>query len=309
MNNLFIRYGRNRNDIVRETVTFSLFSIFLFSVAIFVPSMQFLVMFVPALFTVLTFRNGILPSIVAIFLSAIATFSITNAMDFMFALLVFQTMGLIVGEIHYRKNDMMSTIMIGTIIIVANFGLGIYTITKMSDMSWVDFMINSVFRSIENNQIRNMLNTNMFDLRNYIRSTFPATIISMSFFLGLVNYFVSGKIIKRMEPSNKSFRPFYEFALPGSLFIASLITIAGVLVVSEFIGYSTEILEQNLTFIYSVLFFMQGLSFIDFFLLRDKKPFIRTFVLFAFVFSFFLYPVFIITGAMEGVFNFRRLEK
>ena len=72
MKNLFIRYGRKPNEAMIETLRFTAIILLSIGLVMYNPIFQLTFFLVPALYTALTYRNGILFSILSFVISVFA---------------------------------------------------------------------------------------------------------------------------------------------------------------------------------------------------------------------------------------------
>lgn len=309
MKNLFIRYGRTPQEAIVETLRITAIVIFVLAISMFNPIFQLTLLLVPALYTTITYRNGILFSIGSLLVTFAAVFFVSASVPLSFFLTMMATMGIVVGELYYRQNDMMKAILIGAIVIIANFGLAIYIQNQTSDINFVDYILNSYASMLEESGVDGMMSMSISEIKNILRITLPGIIISIGTVFGTINYFFAGSMVNKLEPSKQSFKKFSEFILPGSTLIAILITILGIGLVELLTGYSTKIMISNLQIVYFVLFFIQGLALIDFMLLRNRPAILRNLVLMVLIFTIFPYPFLVTIGALDMIFNIRRLQR
>ena len=309
MKNLFIRYGRNKKDVVQETLRLSLIILAVSALATSFSLLSLSILIVAPIYTAMTFRNGILYPLISLLMTMGAVAAVASDLSMPFTFLTLATLGILVGEIYYRRKDMSAAIMIGTLVFVANVVLSIYAINQLSDTDFMEFMLNNYAQQMEAGNIQSMINVSTVEIKRMIRSIFPASIISMGFVVGMLNYFMAGRVMNRMDPSQTDFRTFGEFSLPGSMLVAIGVTLAGLWIVPLVTGYSTELIQNNLLMIYSFLFLVQGMSMIDYIFLRPRIPLYRSLMLLTMIFAIFLYPVWITLGAVDAIFNLRRLAR
>lgn len=308
MKNLFIRFGREPQEILPEMLRFTFAVIFLCALMSFFPVFQLSIFIVCALYTALTYRNGILFSIVSMVLSATVFFSLNMGMT-AFSILMLGSMGIVVGEVYYRKNNMLIAIMTGAVMMIMTVLLSIYSTEQLSGTDFIEYMFNSSAELKAQKELSDMLNYDFEELKTMMRTYLPSFVMVFGLGVGVLNYFFAGQIIRRFVPEQKEFRSFGEFMLPGSAMVALLITLVGVVVVEKLTGYSTDLLKQNLTIIYSFLFTIQGLAVLDRMVMKSRPSFFRNITLVLAVCTFFLYPFFVTVGVLDSIFNIRRLPR
>lgn len=309
MKNLLIRYGKTPKEAFAESARFTAITLLCIVLAMLHPVFQLTLVLVPALYTALTHRNGILFSVLSFAIVLLSVSLSTGNYPLIFFLGILSSMGILVGEASYRKNNMMMAIMLGAMVIILNFVAMIYIQNKISGGDFVEYMLNSYFAMVEENGLGNMVNFDLIELKNMMRMTLPAIILSSGISFGVLNYFFAGSIINKMNKGLPIYRYFWEFSLPGSALIAVFVSIIGVGIADLVSGYSAEVLIDNLKILYSTLFFIQGLSLIDFLFIRRFKPFMRALIFVVLIFTVFTYPFLTTMGALDLIFNFRRIRK
>lgn len=309
MKNLFIRYGRKPNEAMIETLRFTAIILLSIGLVMYNPIFQLTFFLVPALYTALTYRNGILFSILSFVISVFAMIFVSGNSSLLFIFGLMATMGIIVGETNYRKNNMMLSIIMGSMVIIINFVAMIYIQNKVSGIDFIEYMINTYFALLEEGGMTDMISMNLSELKSAVRITIPALIMSMGISIGVLNYFVAGNLVNKMNQNSDGFRNFWEFTLPGSALMGILVSMVGIGLAELLTGYSTEIIFSNIKILYATLFFIQGLAVIDFITLRKLKPILRTLIFVVLIFTVFFYPFLATMGALDLVFNIRRIEK
>ncbi len=308
MKNLFVRYGRKSQEIIIEALQFSLVSIVMIVLVLNVPLFQLALFIVPALFTALTYRNGSLAGIAALCGSCGAVYSIYSDANLIVVMMI-GTMGVLVGELYYRKRDMMTAIMAGILVVVAGFGLIIYLQMQMTGGNFLEYFINEYMRTAQEAGLESMMNVDLTEVKFALRYSFPALVIYMGIVFSVINYFFAGRIVTRMNPSEGDFRGFEEFSLPGNALTVLAVTVAGSWLATVLTEYSQDIILNNVLVIYSLLLFIQGLSVVDFLFLKDRHAILRNLVRLILIFSVFPYPLMITVGTMDLIFNIRRLPR
>lgn len=294
---------------MNEAIRFTILVLLCIVLVTYNPIFQLILVLVPAFYTALTHRNGILFSIMS-FLFVSLTIAVTsNNYPLMIFVGILCTMGILVGEINYRKNDMVLAISLGALVIILNFAILVYMQNQISDINFVDYMLNSYFALLEENGLSEMVNYDLVEIKNMIRISMPSMIIATGIVFGVINYFVAGSLINARSRSKSVYKYFWEFSLPGSALVAVFVTIIGVGLADLFSGYSAEVINTNLKIVYSTLFFIQGLSVLDFLLTRRFRLWIRLTIYGIVIFTMVAYPFLITMGALDLVFNIRKLKK
>ncbi|MDO4711980.1 MAG: DUF2232 domain-containing protein [Peptostreptococcaceae bacterium] len=307
MKNLLIRFGREPKEAFREAIRFTTGVLLICFLAKLSQMFQLSIFIVSALYTALTYRNGILFAIGSIVVSSVILFSLSAGGDIVVAM---GSIGVVVGELYYRKRNMMTAIMTAAVMVVLGHVLVIRIANEQLGMDVIEYQFNRIAKTMqEQTGVSDMINYNIEQAKSMMRLLLPSILVTIGLGVGVLNYFFAGSIVDRMDPSKQDFKSFGEFRMPGSALMAALITFAGIYLVSRLMGYEWDTLYYNLAVIYSFLFTLQGLAVIDRMILKSRRSLVRSLVLVTMVFSVFLYPFFVTMGALDSIFNIRKLPR
>lgn len=304
MKNILIRTGRDHKEMIREVFRLTVVVMILLLATLIAPIFQMSLFLIPAIYTALAFRTGILfPAISALAVTAMIGMIFPSA-QLLNVIFVGAMMGIAVGESNYRKNDMWISITTGMVILLLNYALGIYLYELIEKKDFIDTTIEEARKVMEETSMKGAFNLNQEETRLMIRNMFPSFIIARSIVVSLLNYFIAGRFVNVKGQEKPPFRSFGEFALPGSPFAALIISLLGMFVLNT-LGFTTEIVSMNLTLIYITILCIQGLAVVDYMLLRSRPFLIR---MLAMLFCLFLYPALIFLGGLDALVNIRRLS-
>lgn len=149
--------------------------------------------------------------------------------------------------------------------------------------------------------------TQAFEL---VRQIFPATLILYVSFLVYLNYSLSLNILRKMRITNLKQGKFRDFEIPKELFLGIL----GFIILSLFLftigGESYRTIFLNVVVLSSIIFFIEGLSLLSFWMNQYKvNGFIKVIVyLISFLYSPF---VMVLTGLgfLDRLVHFRKRQK
>ncbi len=303
MKNILIRYGRSPKDVVTEAFRFTVIVLLLLVLVRFFPIFALSMILIPAIYTALTYRTGLLfPLLSLLFVSLFLTLLDADLAS-LNSVTTGAIMGIAVGEINYRKNDMMTAITVGMLILVANHAIILYLYKLANGSDIVPTIIEEMQKILAQNKMANTINEQ--EMKSMLQTMLPGAIIAQDFVSSLFNYFIAGKIANVNTPENKPFKSFWEFTIPGSASVACLVTLITVLLFS-LTGYAYQDLTTNLMVIYITILLIQGLSVVDFMFLREKTLLIRMTVM---LFLMFFTPVLLLLGVLDAVANIRRLPR
>lgn len=303
MKNILIRYGRSPQDVFTETFRFTVIVLLLLVLVRFFPILALSMILIPAIYTALSYRTGLLfPLLSALFVSLFVVLLGADVAN-LNALMTGAVMGIAVGEINYRKNDMMTAITLGMLILVANHAIILYLYKLASGSDIVPAIIEEMQKMLAQNKMANAINE--YEMKAMLQTMLPGAIIAQDFVSSLLNYFIAGKIANVNKSEDKPFKSFWEFTIPGSASIACLVTLIAVMLFS-IAGYVYQELTTNLMVIYITILLIQGLSVVDFMFLREKTLFIRMTVM---LFLMFFTPILLLLGVLDAIANIRRLPR
>jgi len=150
----------------------------------------------------------------------------------------------------------------------------------------------------------------MKDAVVFVKQIFPSTLILYASFLVYLNYTLSISVLRKMKLTIIKIPAFRNFEIPRELFIGVLSFIAFAMICFFTKKLNYIVILNNVLFLSSILFFVQGLSLLIFIFNKYKvKNFVRVFVI---IMSFLYSPlVIMITGVgfLDRLVHFRKIEK
>ncbi|MDO5096604.1 MAG: DUF2232 domain-containing protein [Peptostreptococcaceae bacterium] len=303
MKNILIRYGRSPKDVSTEAFRFTVIVLLLLVLVRFFPIFALSMVLIPAIYTALSYRTGLLfPLLSLLFVSLFLIFLGVDLAN-LNALTTGAIMGIAVGEINYRKNDMITAITVGMLILVANHVIILYLYKLANGSDIVPMIVEEMQKILAQNNMANTVNE--YEMKAMLQTMLPGAMIAQNFVSSVLNYFIAGKIANVNTPENKPFKSFWEFTIPGSASVACLVTLITVLLFS-LAGYAYQDLTTNLMVIFITILLIQGLSVVDFMFLREKALLIRMTVM---LFLMFFTPVLLLLGVLDAIANIRRLPR
>jgi uncharacterized protein YybS (DUF2232 family) len=101
-------------------------------------------------------------------------------------------------------------------------------------------------------------------MKEILRKTQPALVISYGVIMSALNYFISRPILKRTGTPVADMTKFKDFKLPSSI-MPGILLIVVLTFLTDYIGYiDSDIIFLNLVFIFSYVFAFQGASTLAF---------------------------------------------
>ncbi|MGL5257729.1 MAG: DUF2232 domain-containing protein [Proteocatella sp.] len=308
MYNIFFRYQRDMKEAFFETLRYSILTAALLLLVKMVPILALISFFLPSIFAVVTFRNGMVFSFLSALIIALISSTFLEPMMVVYSLFTIAGVGLAVGEFAYRKRTPALAIFAGAFMVILNILLLMYFEARMMNTNLVDYIINGYRESFQ--MQKEMFNIDM-DVDTFIlnlRRTFPGMVVCMGFTISAVNYFFTGAFLTKIT-KKRQIATLGEFSLPGNVFggilIVYLMTLF--LIYSEYIYKDTLII--NLTIIFGMLFFLQGLASIYNFISKRVTPVFRNIITLTLCMFMPLYAFVVAIGFIDAVVNLRRIQK
>lgn len=308
MNNIFFRYQRDKKEAFLETLRYSILTVALLLLVKMVPLTAFISFFLPSLFAVITFRNGMIFSLLSSLIIALISSTFLEPLSMIYTTFTIAGVGLVIGEFAYRKRTPALAIFAGAFMVILNILLLMYAEAKMMNVDLLDYIISGYKESFQ--MQKEMFNLDM-DVNTFIlnlRRTFPGMVVCMGFAISTVNYFFTGSLLTKIT-KKRQIATLSEFSLPGNVFGGMLIVylMTLFLIYSDYLYKDTLII--NLTIIFGMLFFLQGLASIYNFISKKMKPAARNIIIFVLCVFMPLYTFVVAIGFIDAVINLRRIKK
>lgn len=303
---------------VQESILAILFSVtYIFLVARF---STLLLMMLPIPFIILGVRNGMKTSIFAmaiLFTILNITFNISIATS---TLILFMPSAIVIQFMIGKKYNSWKLILIAAgVFFVSLFGTiyfeeqitGINLIEQM-DKSF-DSMISAQRENLESMEMSKSEVDTAVDLMrttyNYISTVMPMMLGILSLMVAYINYSMSAHLINRTGKENIQVAEFSKFKLPSNFILGiAVMFLASYGATKMDIPYNGA-LKQNLIFLVSTLFLIQGLSILDYFLKKIKiHKALRGLLI---VMNLILMPIgaiLIILGFIDSIIDLRKIK-
>lgn len=162
------------------------------------------------------------------------------------------------------------------------------------------------FTNIESFRIRERAD-NMY---NYIVSIMPSMFIVLSIFISYINYYFSTIVLRRLGLGIRDNPRFSKFSLPNNFILGSILMLLIVNLLSSFETVPSDTIKLNLKVLIMSLLFIQGLSVLDYLLLRFRfNSALRFIIIGITLFASPLITLLAGIGIMDIVFDFRKLRR
>ncbi|MGB5824416.1 MAG: DUF2232 domain-containing protein [Proteocatella sp.] len=308
MQHIFFRYKRDKKEAFIETIKYSIAIVVVLLITKLVPVLSPVALLLPSLFAVVTFRNGMAFNFIAAIIITLATSVFTDPLIALYMAFTMGGVGLLIGELSYRRRAPALSIFAGAFMVIINMLLLMYIEARMMNVDLLDYIINIYRESFETQKV--FLNLDM-DIDTFIlnlRRTFPGMVVCMGFAVSTLNYFFTGNILMKVMRKRET-ATLAEFTLPGNVFggITLIYLMAVFLIYSDFIYKDTLVI--NLTIIFGMLFFLQGIASIYYFMSMRLKPLPRNIITFMLCSFMPLYTFVVAIGFLDAIVNLRKIKK
>lgn len=307
------------NSIVESILVFAVSTLLaIFGIYYF----PFILALYPVLFIVLGIRQGVIYGITALAISCLSLGYVTDTMSGIFALTAFAplTVSIMYGIKGRRRPIEILSIstLIFMICLIANIIIegdieGVNIISQLRDAfkQTMDMQI----AMLEEYQLTNF---ELFQLKNklendfkFFLNTIPSIMIIVSFIVAYINYLVSSLILRKLGYGVVFIPRFSRFKLPRNIIVGIGIMFITTILLGNLELFNMEAVVSNLYVLGFLVFFLQGLSVIDYKLLQKKIGII--FRLFILAMTIILSPliggILVITGILDVIFDFRKFRK
>lgn len=267
-------------------------------------------LFFPAIFVFQAMSEGIT--------KAFGMFAITCAMLLMvsldYAIVVFTLFGPMILVYHFMmsKNfDQNSTVFIAATMFFVSMIVTFYSYGLNSEVLQSKEIIDTFIKTQNAMGLEGQIsNSDWKILYNRSLQLMPAVLVIISLILSYSTFFISVKRLITLKGLQLNYKPFMYFNIPKGIVLAGIFSIGALYAFGDQLFGSSELVIENLLLVFSTILFFLGLSVIMFMLNKLKAGgFIKTIV----PIIGFLIPgaqlLFIATGLLDNIFNFRRLVR
>jgi len=172
-------------------------------------------------------------------------------------------------------------------------------------------MQEGLFSKFEGFQEQLESNREMYDnMLELMIMIMPGILIATSLSMVVINYMVAQKIGKRLKAKIRPLGDFKNFKLPNNIVLGMLVIFGLTMLVGQFniVDYNT--LSANVLFLFQIVFFIQGLALVRFFM--DKyniNRFLRVLIIIFIIINPAFSLAVILAGIVDVLFDFRKLKE
>ena len=145
---------------------------------------------------------------------------------------------------------------------------------------------------------------------NYILQILPSILIVYALAIGYINYNIAKYTLRKLGIGIREIAPFSRFSVPSNFGIGVFSVFILMLILRNIDGVTYDVLLINLTAVLGLIFILQGLSVVDFFLKKRKtKTFLRVILMVLIVLLAPLLTPITILGCIDMIFDLRKLKR
>ena len=283
-------------------------------------NMPYLLLLYPTPFIIYGVKNNFKINAVNIVVSSFIIGLLTEPIIGLFFLIVF---GGVTFSINYLIKERRPNIEI------LGISSAIFFMSIFIFFSFIDPIGNNFIKEVEEglklmltSQVEMLedLNLSSYELRETIRGLeqayrqflliIPAVFLLLSLGISYINYLLSSISLNRIGIGIVNVPKFYKFKLPSNIVPGMLIIFITLMIMGAMGIEYYEVMVINIVVLISILFFLQGLSIVDFFLVKKLRllAIIRVII---YIMTLFVAPaisVISILGVADIIFDFRRLK-
>ncbi len=285
----------------------------MFVVATFyLPMLSILLALVPVPFMVLSLRRGNRYAVYAMVMVSVIIGLLTGIVYSLFVLVIFGPMALAMGWWMRRPREPHEVIFIGAVASALSIFVMLQLVAAVSGIH-LTTEINNMFTQIIQQQGETLQQMNMEvvaleDALSYLLMVFPGLILIQSLFGAFVNYYLTTAVMRRFVPSQIPLPEFSRFRLPGHVVSGALLLVVLSWGTSYLSAIHTTGLLANITLLVIMVFFMQGISLISYWIKRTKVPrWLRALILVVLVVLSPMITLISLLGMVDVLADFRKL--
>lgn len=275
----------------------------------------------PVLFIILGIRYGVNYAILALIISTLSIGLMVDMISGIFIFVAFTPLIIsLIYTIKTRKNSF-TILSISTFVFLLSNLLIISMMKNMTGVSIInqleEFFTQSINYQIEILKDTGLSNYEVLKIKDFLENAFdyillimPSIIMIFSLITAYLNYLLSSLSLRKLEYGIVSIPKFSRFKLPNNILLGTGIMFLGAFILKklELLYYKTVFL--NITSIIGFIFFVQGLSVIDYKLIkRNIKIIPRILIVIVFTIIIPLGWLIPFIGVLDTIFDFRKIRR
>lgn len=280
-----------------------------------------LMLLTPLPFIVIGVRNGIANNVISMIITSLIVGILLGAPSAISLILIFGPLSFVLNYcIKYRKN-MTETLLMSTLA----FFLSILVVTALgSKTSGMDLikLTEETFMQLLNIQVdmfeeAGMTKHELLNIRNllessykYIIITIPSLLAMFSLVVSYANHVFVSIVLRKLGYGVFRIPRFSRFKLPNNIIPGVGVMFLSAFIIAKMKVPYHEALLLNITFLVGFIFFLQGLSVLDFLMIKTKiKLFFRIIILALNIIFMPMGSILLFFGVIDAIFDIRKIRK
>lgn len=274
----------------------------------------------PVMFIILGIKNGMLEGIISLMTTCTIVAYIIDPMMALYLFIVFAPITMTAIYTTKNRKRTMDVLLYSSISLFASILILFYLINLKGGNLMIQ--IEESFKEMIQVRIQSLKDMGLssyeiLEDKNFLEDAYkymlliaPASMLLSTLIISYINYSLSIKGLKRVGINIVNVPMFSKFRLPNNISIGIIVMFIGALI-AKTIGFTYfEAIIVNVTVLVGFMFLIQGLSIIDFFLIKIKvKTFFRLIFIILTVLIAPLVSVVSILGLIDVMFDFRKLRR
>lgn len=274
----------------------------------------------PVMFIILGIKNGMLEGIISLMTTCTIVAYLIDPMTALYLFIVFAPITMTIIYTTKSRKRTMDVLLYASIALFTSMLILFYLI-NLKDGNLIG-QIEEYFRETIQIRIQNLkdLGLSSYEIledKNFLENIYkdmllkaPSSLLLSTFVISYINYSLSIKGLKRVGINIVNIPRFALFRLPNNITIGVIVMFVGALI-AKMLGFAYfEAIVENVTVLVGFMFLIQGLSIIDFFLIKIKVKTIFRFIFISLtVLITPLVSVVSMLGLIDVMFDFRKLRR
>ena len=308
-----------KSGILESIVVICIMSIYITYGVYYLPLLIFLI---PTAYTVLGIRNGIKYNIVSLLITLVIVQILLSSSSGATLLIAFGPLTLALNYLIKSRKTKAQTVLISTASFLIPFVIIILLGGEIANVDFVEeakiiFNQEFIVAQLEALEERGLTNHEILQARYAFEGAFnellvliPSLIMLFSLAIAYINYALSTYSIRKMGYGTVPSGKFSRFKLPNNIILGvAIMVLTGYIFRFFEINYHQAFL-LNVTFLILVMFLIQGLAVVDYFLRKTRiKTFFRVIILILIVLIIPIGSLLFFIGILDSLFDIRKLRR
>ncbi|SFI22407.1 Uncharacterized conserved protein YybS, DUF2232 family [Tindallia magadiensis] len=280
---------------------------------VYIPVLSILMVLIPVPFLVLAARRSTRYAFFSLLVTILLIGVLTGVLYSLLIFVIFGPLAIVMGAWIRKGKHPHEIIFAGAFASAAATFLLIYLIGLATGIQ-LTLELGQMFENLFQQQIDSLQQLSIDpataeEMIQYVLLIIPGLIMVQALFGAFINYYLTVAVLRRSQSYQQELPEFSRFKLPGHVVMGSFL----VLMLSWLTSYAdwlhTEGMVANTILLIVMVFFMQGLSVISFWIKRTRVPkWLRIVVLLSLVIISPIITVIAMLGLLESMINFRKIS-